>query len=223
MQLVISGLLTDYQNRILLRQATEATLALVERAATPGTTPVETLDRAFREDTGLIVMPARLAGLYYNSREDRLMFLFRCIMRGGDIVIGEGGRPAGFFDSAPLPRGLSRARQRQIDGALYHAGGPPLLEREANGPGAWLGRLMRPDVAPPRGDEWTVAARIVESPAEARVEWLVAEPPPEGAPVAGEAPWETAARLLGRPSVRLARVEVAAGRPMMTLSFAATE
>lgn len=232
MQLTVNGILTDHRNRILLQKAGEQSLASVGRAVETGILPADTLARAFREETGLIVMPIRLTGLYYSGRgPGRLIFCFRCTMRGGDLDVPDGQAPAGFFDYTPLPGGLSPSHKQQLNGALHHAGGPPLMEQEAAGIGAWLGRLVGRADLPPESTHWDVTVQNSEATDKAMLEWSLVDTLPEQAtPVeSGEAPWETAARLLGatRPTagkslVRLARVEVATGRPAMTLLFAPT-
>jgi len=223
MRLVITGLLTDFNNRILLQKVTDESLAPIGRFIGPGATPAQVLDRAFREETGLIVMPVRLAGIYFSSRDDRLTFCYRCTMRGGDLRLPEGRPPAGFFDSTPLPRGLSPVYRQLIDGALYHPGGPPLLEREATGIAARLSRLLgRTDTAP-EAVNWEVTVRTAEGAGDMPVAWAIAESTTgRSLPLGrGEAPWEAAARLSGaaRPA-RVVGVEVAAERPAMTLLFA---
>lgn len=223
MQLIITGLLTDYQNRILLQKVSEESLALIGRSPEPGALPAQLLDRAFREATGLIVMPVRLASVYFSRQDDRLTFCFRCTMRGGDLKIPENGRPAGFFDSIPLPRGLSSAYRQQIDDALHHAGGPPLLEKEKRGLGPWLGRLVGHASSTPGSADWDILVQVSKDVDDGPFEWVIGEPTAGQVvtPGAGEAPWEAAARLLGVSSAaRLIRVVAAVDRPAMTLIFA---
>lgn len=230
MNLIVNGFLTDHQSRILLQKIAEQSLAPVGHDVETGILPAQTLARAFREQTGLLVMPVRLTGLYYSGRGGgRLSFSFRCTMRGGDLDMPDGQPPAGFFDGTPLPGGLSSNHRQQLDGALHHAGGPPLMVRQDTGVGAWLGRLVgRADLAP-ESTHWDVSVQNRDATEESVVEWsLVDALPQQATPVeSGEAPWETAARLPGAsrpkvhgPLVRLARVEIATGRPAMTLVFA---
>ncbi len=223
MQFVVYGLLTDYQNRILLQKVTDESLAPVGRAVEPGTLPAETLARAFREETGLIVLPVRTTGVYYSGRGDgRLVLFFRCTMRGGDLRVPDGSSPAGFFDSAILPKGLSAAHRQQIDDALHHAGGPPWLGREAGGVGAWLGRLMGRSEAAAGGPAWDVAVRLGAAGESDEVAMAVVDGNGDATRVMpGDAPWEAAARLAGTArNVRLIGVEIAATRPSLTLVFA---
>lgn len=230
MQLTVNGFLTDYQSRVLLQKADEQSLAPVGRAIATGILPAQTLARAFREETGLIVMPVRLTGLYYSGRGDgRLVFCFRCTMRGGDLVVPDGQPAAGFFDCTPLPAGLSTSHRQQLDEALHHAGGPPSMAQEATGIGAWLGRLVGRAERASESIHWDVSVQNSDATEEAMVEWSLVDSLPEQATLveSGEAPWETAERPLGasrpkadKPLVRLVRVEVASGRSAMTLVFA---
>ncbi|MCB0030021.1 MAG: NUDIX domain-containing protein, partial [Anaerolineales bacterium] len=50
-----------------------------------GETPTEAVTREVEEETGLKTLPVRLVGLYFRQEKeaDRLMFLFRCLVRGG--------------------------------------------------------------------------------------------------------------------------------------------
>ena len=237
MRVIGSGILTDHKGRVFLQQSGESTLRPVHRPLEPGNLPTHVLDRAFREDTSLIVMPVRLTGLYYDGRVTggELTFCFRCTMRGGDLKIPDGGQPAGFFDWPLQSGGLSPKYGRMVDDALHHAGGPPLLEEAKGGLGATLGRLFGRQPVERDAEPWAVAVRLVGQTSADAVEWAVVEADEENANLAAPAdparpPWETAARLLaqggsagGGSAVRLARVEIASARPALTLGFAAVE
>lgn len=193
--------------------------------------PTATLDRAFREDTGLIIMPVRLTGVYFDAAtpEGAITFCFRCIMRGGDLKIPPGSIPAGFFDTLPLPDGLSNKYRRQVDTALHHPGGAPVME-QSGGPGTGLSRLLGRRKAAPVPTGWEVMVGIETGAAAGEVEWVVAgsgDPiNPVGVPPdPGQPPWVTAVRLIAphqagqKPSVRLQRIELAPARPAMTMVF----
>ena len=112
MRITILGFLTDYQSRVLLQQTGATTLAAVGRSLAVGESPADTLARAFREETGLFVLPVRCVGLYrIADAEGELSLTFRCILRGGELEIGQGRPPAGYFDTQSLPAGLD-SRQR---------------------------------------------------------------------------------------------------------------
>lgn len=233
MQLIINGFLTDYQSRIFLQKTTNDSLAPVGHVAEAGILPAQTLARVFREETSLIVMPIRLTGIYHSGRDGgRLTFCYRCTMRGGVLQVPEGYPPAGFFDFSPLPRGLSSGYRQQVDEALHHAGGSPSMEREASDPGAWFGRLVGRTKPAADPVAWDVSVRLVEAADDDDLEMMIIDPDTEPAVDAvaikpGEAPWETAARLLGasrpsrsKPLIRLVRVAFATGRPVATFMFA---
>ncbi len=233
MQLIINGFLTDYQSRIFLQKTTNDSLAPVGHIVEAGILPTQTLARVFREETGVIVMPIRLTGIYHSGRDGgRVTFCYRCTMRGGVLQVPEGYPPAGFFDFSPLPRGLSPGYRQQVDEALHHAGGPPSMTGEASDAGAWFGRMV--GRAKPAADSvaWDVSVKLVEAADDDVVEMTLvdqdAAPADDAVGVKpGEAPWETAARLLGasrasrdKPGVRIVRVAFATGRLAATFVFA---
>ena len=228
-----SGILTDHKGRVFLQQSGETTLAPVHRPLEPGNLPTHTLDHAFREETGLIVLPVRLTGLYYDgSRADgELNLCFRCTMRGGDLKAPAGGQPAGFFDWPLLSGGLSPKYSRMVDDAIHHAGGPPNLVETGSGLSAKLGRLFGRQPMESDAESWTVSVRLTDGASGDMVEWVVTKPnegqPDPTAPVdPAQPPWETAVRLLaqghsvsGQSAVRLVGVEIASERPALTLLF----
>lgn len=232
MRLNVAGVLTDYRGRVLLRQTGAKTLAPVRRAVEQGILPAETLARAFRQETGLIVLPVRLVGLHYDAGRPggELTFWFRCTMRGGDLLIPPGGQPAGFFD-LPLPAALLAADKRQIEAALRHAEGSPNMEQAPTGLGGQLGRLFGRREVEDSSEEWRVQIAALAGATDAPVEWALAEPGAADTLPADpdRPPWMTAERLLRpaqateAPPIRLARVEQAPDRPVMRLFFAPSE
>lgn len=228
MRLIVGGVLTDYRGRVLLQQTGAKSLSPVRRALERGVLPADTLARAFREETGLIVMPVRLVALRYDAGAPggELAFWFRCTMRGGDLETPPGGNPAGFFD-LPLPAALPETDKRQIELALRHPGGGPVMAEAPARLGAQLGRLLGGRKVAREADYWRVAVGILAQPSDAPVEWLVAESDAPAATPAesSQPPWATARRLLERaqaadsPALSLARVEIAPDQPAMTLVF----
>lgn len=231
MRVTIAGFLTDQTGRVLLQQSEARGLMPVARSLAPGESPAETLARAFRESTGLYVMPVRLVGLYL-SGGNTLTLAFRCALRGGELQPPEGQPPAGFFDIQPLPRGLSAAHRRQLDDALHHAGGPAVMARLGGGLAArWRGE-RRVGAAGPAAD-WTVTARLIVDGGHGQVAWArdTTDEPwrlPAAAVAPGEAPWETAERL--RRTLQLDRngnrsvprlITLAVDRPALTVVFTA--
>lgn len=234
MQAAVIGVLTDYEGRVLLKQSGDSVLVPIRAPLGQGQMPPATLDSAFREATGLIVMPVRLTGVYYDAGipGGEMAFVFRCTMRGGDLQIPQGGSPAGFFDIPPLPPALSPEYRRQIDTALHHPGGPPVME-QVGGLGTRLGRLFGRREAATDSIDWGVSVRAIQKESDGSVEWAVVDsddyPEAMTSPaVPGQAPWITATRLMSvsqpgwTAGVRLARVEIAAARPALTMVFAPT-
>ncbi len=121
-------------------------------------------------------MPVRITGFYYSGigqAEGELGVCYRCTMRGGDLVVHEGHPPAGFFDWLPLPRGLSAKHRQQVNGALHHAGGPPVMERETGGLGTWLGRLTGRSNPNVDAASWEVSVQLDLSAEGSDVEWAI--------------------------------------------------
>ena len=199
MRVTIAGFLTDQTGRVLLQQSEARGLMPVARSLAPGESPVETLARAFRESTGLYVMPVRLVGLYLTGG-NTLTLTYRCALRGGELPPPPGQPPASFFSPQTLPRDLSGGQRRQLDDALRHAGGPPAVGRLPTTLGGRLHRLIggrQPEETRP---EWHVGVKLVVDCGHGQLVWRRAnagEPwrLPAERVTAGEAPWETAERL----------------------------
>lgn len=225
MDVGICAIVTDFRGRLLLQQPTGSSLHPPHGPLEPGRLPGDALAQLVRAQTGLIIWPVRLTGLYY--RAGALTFCWRCIMRGGDLPPPEGQPPAGFFDSVPLPAALPSPWRQRVDEALHHKGGPPVLRAEGDTV-ARLGRLFgrAPAAAPWEVDvvvwpEAELGLGLWQRGADGTLRLPRATNP-------NEAPWETAARLLrtlapgvawGAP--RLALAQIADDRPAMTLAFAA--
>jgi hypothetical protein len=231
MRLIVNGVLTDLRGRVLLRQSGERGLLPIIRPLAPGTLPADTLARAFREDTALIVLPIRLTGLYYDVRppDGELALYFRCTMRGGAL---KPESRVGFFD-APLPAALPARYRRRVEQALHHAGGPPHLERETKRLGARLGRLFGERPAEDGNVSWAATVKLIVnaggqsawSRAESGERWRL----PAVRVAEGEAPWEAVGRLLttlwpqgGRRLADLRLVKLAREHPAITFVFAAS-
>jgi len=118
------GVLSDHLNRVFLqKEAQNKTLVPPGRVLKPGQLPPDSVATTFREETGLIVLPVRLTGLYFRpGAPDLLFFCFRCLLRGGNLTISAGQAEAGFFDSQPLPQPMLPIHQQQVSQALYPTG-----------------------------------------------------------------------------------------------------
>lgn len=188
----------------MLRRINPTTPGLVSCDMEPGGLPSETLARAFRELTGLIVQPIRLTGLYWQAEKTngRLFLVYRCAMRGGEVAKIEGQPSAGFFDTRSLPPGLVSDTQRQIEDGLRHSGGRPVMARLNAGPGKGLRHLFHPTLVESENPvDWAADVRLVIQRGDGRVAWirrttndLWTLPAKDVAPT--EAPWEAAGELL---------------------------
>ncbi|WP_420645238.1 NUDIX domain-containing protein [Candidatus Leptofilum sp.] len=85
--------------------------------------------REVREETGLIVLPVRLAALTFLPLppEGYLGFTFRCLLRGGEITQSEESPVVGFFKTNPLPSRMSSFHRERVAKALNHAEERPLF------------------------------------------------------------------------------------------------
>lgn len=230
MRIIVSGMLSDHQGRIFLQQSGPRALVPVHRGLEIGTPATETLARAFREETSLFVLPVRLAGIHYDGKTEsgELSFTFRCTMRGGHLDIPEDQPAAGFFDCPPLPRAVAARFQRQLENAVYHAGGPPTLQEGRIGLGARLGRLTGRGEKETASEAWEVYVRTEADAGDDFVEWVITEFELTQATAADprRPPWATAQQLLDNsPSglsaaVRLSRVELSPSHPAIALVFA---
>jgi hypothetical protein len=201
-----------------------------------GRLPPESVAAAFREETGLIVLPVRLAGLYFRSgNPDSLFFTFRCIMRGGNLDVPEGQPEAGFFDGRPLPRPMRLMHEQQVSQALHHPGGRPHWEAQALPFGrrlqSWLGRLGG-NISEQTTISWRANVTVITRSASGQVLW-VRRPGesvwqlPNAERHIHEAPWETARRALRNtlggehPPGALPGVYVGESERVITFLFAA--
>ena len=64
MRVTIAGFLTDYKGRVLLQQPEPGRLSPVAASLESGVLPADTLARAFRTATALVIWPVRLVGVY---------------------------------------------------------------------------------------------------------------------------------------------------------------
>lgn len=233
MRLTVSGVLTDHMGRVLLRQIDSRHLQPVIRELNPGESPDEALAVAIRADTGLIVLPVRLTGLYQThiGKDAELALVFRCTMRGGDFQSSPGQFGAGFFDSNPLPRALSGPDRERVEDALSHAGGSAVWKMQ-NAARTLTGRRSHRAAVKNPAPTWSVGVRVAVFDNQSRL-GLVTSQSKEDRPLPGdvlqdgEAPWDAAQRLLrhvgghGAVLVGLTGVYTAANSAELTIVFGA--
>ena len=229
MRITIVGFLTDHKSRVLLRQTIATSLAPISHSLAIGQLPTDTLVNAFRADTGLIVMPVRLVGVYHSQDAGNgLSLTYRCIQRGGALATPHGGPTAGYFDSTPPPNGLGDHHRRQLADAVQHAGGPPRLAEQTTTLGARLRRRVGRRAATDAGPEWAATARLVVV-GEGGVHWVrdaAGRWRLPGAPVAaGDTPWAAARRVCpgaaAGDALALRLIQMAGASPALSFVFVA--
>lgn len=125
-----NGIVVDqYGNVLLIKRNDTRTFAPPGGALDAGELPPDGAAREVREETGLIVLPVRLAALTYLplSPAGFLSFTFRCLLRGGEITTSDESPLVGFYTANPLPRRMSSFHRERLEEGLTHAGERPLF------------------------------------------------------------------------------------------------
>ncbi len=245
-----TGIVIDHYGDVLLIQRDDTrTLAPPGGAAEIGELPTETAAREVKEETGLIVKPVRLVGLYFTptKQEDYLSLCFRCIMRGGEIATSEEALHAGFFKTNPYPKPMLDLHNDRVKRSLAHHGGPPYWGTHELPTRLRLGRLFINRIVYPWMDfrrrrkgqplyqpppRWEAHAATILRDAQGRVLWTKSSDgrdwrlPGEVCRL-NEAPWDTAANSIKNASqinmklIGLTGVYPAENSPTMTFNFLA--
>ena len=125
-----NGIVVDQHGNVLLIKRNDTrTYAPPGGAVDAGELPTEAAAREVREETGLIVLPVRLASVNFLPLTPTgfLGFTFRCLLRGGDITTSEESPVVGFFKTNPLPRRMSSFHRERVEKTLHHAEERPLF------------------------------------------------------------------------------------------------
>lgn len=125
-----NGIVVDQHGNVLLIKRNDTrTYAPPGGSVDAGELPSEAAIREVREETGLIVLPVRLAALTFlpMAPEGYLGFSFRCLLRGGDIETSEESPVVGFFKTTPLPRRMSHFHRERVAQTIKHAEERPLF------------------------------------------------------------------------------------------------
>jgi len=145
MQVATNGIVTNEYNQVLLiRRNDTRTMAPPGGSVDEGELPIDNVTREVREETGLIVMPVRLVGLYFWDTKSRgmLTFVFRCIQRGGELATSEESPVVGFYPASPLPNPMIDFHRKRLESAFKHLGGPPVWGTHETSWRLRLGRLF---------------------------------------------------------------------------------
>lgn len=228
MKIGTHGILMNERGHVLLIQRDDTrTFAPPGGGLEAAELPPDNATREMREETGLIVLPIRLVGVYYlgGQGQDWMSFSFRCLLRGGTITTSSESLQVGYHDLQHLPIMAGFHEERVRRGAT-HPGGAPYWGRQEM---AWRDRVMRtllfkviypaknlrrtllkePAYQPP--PDWRSWAFGVLRNAQGDVLWVKHTSPdcwmlPGGQSWVGEAPWETAVRLIPQQTGLTARL-----------------
>lgn len=207
MQLISSALVIDHFGDVLLvNQSGE--LVAPARPLDDEELPPQAASRAVRELTELIVMPVRLAVLHYEPRrpDGRLLFMFRCIMRGGELAQTGDQAQGGFFNAGADSLSLPVWQRDLVVRGLQHPGGLPDFVAGSATPtsGRWQQFLSLFRRAPAIPEQSTLSwqadimltlrdnkSRLLWQNEPERGEWTL----PGGEVRRLEAPWQAAQRI----------------------------
>ncbi|WP_420631037.1 NUDIX domain-containing protein [Candidatus Leptofilum sp.] len=130
MNIGTNGIVVDQHGNVLLIKRNDTrTYAPPGGGVDAGEHLPDAAAREVREETGLIVLPVRLAAVTFLPLPPTgyLGFAFRCLLRGGEITTSEESPVVGFFSSNPLPRRMSSFHRERVGKTLNHAEERPLF------------------------------------------------------------------------------------------------
>lgn len=217
MRIGTAGIITNEYNHILLIQRDDTrTWCEPGGSLEFGRLPTDNVAQEVREETGMIVMPVRLVALHHwnISPDGGLSFIFRCLIRGGELTPSPESPQVGFYPSDQLPRPILDFHQQSINDGWHHKGGPPIFRKRSPSFRTMLVRLLLTTVIYPfknlrlrlNGEkytpppQWELTVAVVAQDEDGRILWQNENETavlPHGRPQSpAEAPWETAARLI---------------------------
>ena len=130
MQIGTTGIVVDQRGQVLLiRRNDTRTWAPPGGALDANELPLDGAIREVEEETGLTVLPIRLAGVYFwpMSPDGFLTFVFRCLPQSGELTSSFESPELGFVPSNKLPSPMLKISRERIEGALAHVEQRPLL------------------------------------------------------------------------------------------------
>jgi ADP-ribose pyrophosphatase YjhB (NUDIX family) len=211
-----SGLVVNQTGELLVIQRDDTrTWAIPGGSLEPGEMASEGVVREIEEETGLKVLPVRLVSIDFVpwGKRNLLLFMFRCLRRGGEERTSTESLQVGYTPTHPLSLPMLRIHRERIERGLTHQGGPPFWQQyELN----WrehllkyvLGGIIYPyknwrqrrrgqPYVPPT--PWSVAAYVVIRNPVGDALWVKPHNHsnwtlPGGRADDGEAPWDAAVR-----------------------------
>lgn len=113
------GFIFDENNKILLCHRCDYDLwNLPGGTMQAGESPWECVTREVKEETGLKVDIARLAGVYNKPDKGELVFSFICEVTGGQLTLNEEADKIEYFNIKDLPANISKKQVERIYDAL---------------------------------------------------------------------------------------------------------
>ena len=132
MKLGVSGIVVNERGELLVvKRSDTRTWAVPGGAIEAGESPMQAVVREMFEETGLKLLPVRLVGLHVVSLlgQEVLQFVFRCLIRGGELQKSAESLEIGYTPTKPLGVEMLDYHRQQLDFALQHHGGVPRWEK----------------------------------------------------------------------------------------------
>ncbi len=130
MQIGTTGIVIDQRGQLLLiRRNDTRTWVPPGGALDANELPLDGVIREVQEETGLNVLPVRLAGVYFwpMNPDGFLTFVFRCLPQSGELTPSFESPELGYMPSNRLPSPMLKLSRERIEGALAHVEQRPLL------------------------------------------------------------------------------------------------
>ncbi len=243
-------LFNEYADVLLIQRDDTRTFAPPGGACEIDELPQQAAAREVQEETGILVQPIRLVGLYHlpTCPNNYLFLCFRCIQSGGKLAASNETLRSGFFKTNMLPNPMLAFHREQIHRAFRHSGGPPYWGNVGVSPLFQAGNLVlnrlvypllgfrrarqnKPEYVPP--PSWQVNAAIILRNDQDEVLWLRSNDQyywtlPATEESYSVSPWTAANRLLkdilpGESRLNdLSGIYIKQGKPEMTFVFTAS-
>lgn len=129
------GILVNQHGELLVIYRSDTkTWAVPGGQIDPGETAVEATVREFEEETGFKVLPVRLVAVHYVPfpKQPFVVFMFRCLMRGGEPKTSLESPDVGYVKTNPLKVRMLGFHRKRTEPALTHRGKAILGTYELN-------------------------------------------------------------------------------------------